>query len=114
MRKKRDNYMDHVFYRHPALQWHISKTGNIEIDIHHTGIYDRLAQRLFHTPEFSHIMLDSYGSVLWNMINGNNTVYDIVQGMMAVFPGDGDAICGRVLLFMCILQQNNLIRERCL
>ena len=73
------------------------------------GFYHRVAQRFFHRPKVSHISLDKYGTALWLMIDGKNTVYDIVQGMEEKFPDEKDKMINRVVTFMTTLDTNHFI-----
>ena len=46
---------------------------------------------------------------LWNLMDGRNTVYDIVVEMKRQFPGEEDRMLDRVVTFLGILQNNRFI-----
>ena len=55
-KKRAENYLDFVPVPNPRNTWS-EEGGIVTIHMVHRGIYDRLAQKLFHTPPVSHIQL---------------------------------------------------------
>lgn len=108
----RKNYMDMIAIHTPKLRWHVLENGMVEISMVHRGFYDRIAQQVFHKPRVSRIMLDCYGSKLWLAVDGEHTVYDIVQYMIYAFPAEEDGMLERVVAFMRILQRQRFV-EMC-
>ncbi len=105
----RKNYMDMLVVHTPKLHWHVLENGMVEISMVHRGFYDRIAQQIFHKPRVSRIMLDCYGSRLWLAVDGEHTVYDIVQYMIYSFPEEEDGMPERVVAFMRILQRQHFV-----
>lgn len=105
----RKNYMDMIAIHTPKLRWHVLENGMVEISMVHRGFYDRIAQQVFHKPRVSRIMLDCYGSKLWLAVDGEHTVYDIVQYMIYAFPAEEDGMLERVVAFMRILQRQRFV-----
>ena len=68
-----------------------------------------LHRNFFKKPRISHISLDCYGTVVWNSIDGKNTVYDIVLIMEQAFPDEKERMLDRVVTYMAILQNNRFI-----
>lgn len=104
--------MDTVFLPNPDRPWHRSRDGKIVIDVENRGIHHRIAQKIWHKPKVSHISLDSYGSALWECMNGSNTVYDIVMAMKEQFPQEEDRMLDRVVTFLGTLQNNRFIIKK--
>lgn len=86
------------------------KDGIVEINIEHKGFYNKIAQKFFHKPRISHIALDAYGSKVWQSMNDERTVYDIVQIMQQHFPHEKDRMLDRVVTYMATLEQNKFIQ----
>lgn len=108
-KKVSKNYMDSIPVRVDNRPWHIKDDDMVEIEMENKGFYHRIAQKFFHRPKVSHIALDKYGTALWLMIDGTNTVYDIVQGMEEIFPDEKDKMLNRVVTFMTTLETNSFI-----
>lgn len=105
------NYMDMVMFCNPDYKWSENEEGLVTIDVINKGPHHKIAQKLFHKPETSHIALDKYGSVLWKSINGRNTVYDILNIMSETFPDEKDSMLKRVIAFMHTLQVNKYVYQ---
>lgn len=111
-KKISQNYMDTIMFCNPEYKWSENEEGLVVIDVINTGLHHKIAQKLFHKPETSHISLDQYGSVLWKSINGRNTVYDILNIMSETFPDEKDSMLKRVIAFMQTLQANKYIYHK--
>ena len=81
----------------------------VEIDMENTGFYHFIAQKFFRKPRISHISLDQYGSVVWQSIDGHNTVMDVIRIMEKEFPAETDRMLDRVVTYMATLQRNGFI-----
>lgn len=103
------NYMDIAYVRNPDFSWDVGEDGIVVVDVPNTGFFNRVAQTFFHRPRISHISLDKYGSTVWNLVNGENTVFDIVKHMENVFPDEKEKMVDRVVKFMRILDVNHYI-----
>lgn len=108
IKKLPPNYMDAVMSHNPAFKWS-ENDGIVVVDVINSGIYHRIAQKLFHKPGTSHIRLDKYGSRLWKAIDGRNTVFDIFNIMVNAFPDEKNNMLNRMVAFMQILQNNKFI-----
>lgn len=103
------NFLDSRPLRREGLAWRIKEDGTAELDIAHRGFYNAIAQKFFKKPPVSHIALDRYGSVLWQSIDGENTVADIVELMKERFPDEADRMLDRVVTFLAMLHRNRFI-----
>lgn len=101
--------MDSVPVRSEERPWRIKDDGIVEIDMEHKGFYHFIAQRFFKKPRVSHISLDKYGSLVWQSIDGSNSVMDIVGIMENGFPAEKERMLDRVVTYMATLQNNRFI-----
>ncbi len=104
------NYMESVPVRKADRPWRLKEDGMVEVDMENKGFYHWIAQKFFQKPRVSHIALDRYGSVVWQNIDGKNTVFDIVRIMEQTFPKEKERMLDRVVTFMAVLQNNRFVR----
>lgn len=108
-RKISSNYLDTVFVPSNELQWNRGKDGLVVVDITHRGFFPKIAQTFFHKPKVSHISLDSYGSALWESLDGKRNVWDVILHMKTRFPDEEERMTDRVITFMHTLQIRHFI-----
>lgn len=112
------NYLDIVFVPAPDLAWRKSEAEPLEseekfvtLDVENKGFFNSIAQKFFGQPKVSHISLDKYGSALWLLLDGKNTVLDVVTKMKEI-SSDDDKMLNRVVTFFHTLQVNKYIVEK--
>lgn len=76
------------------------------------GFYNRLAQKLFHTPPYSDIDLDTFGSFVWKQIDGGRTVYDIAMLVKAEFGQKAEPLYPRLVTYFRTLRNNRFVQWR--
>lgn len=102
--------MDIVFVHNEKTVWR-QNDEFVEIDMEHTGFFDRIAQKFFKSPKISHILLDEYGTPLWLLLDGKNTVADIEESMEKSFPDEKEKMLNRVVQFLTTLEMNGFIKR---
>lgn len=103
------NYMDLVLIPNPEQKWTEREDGIVVIDMENKGFYHKIAQKFFHKPRVSHIALDAHGTALWKALDGQRTVFDVVNRMKEAFPEEKDRMLDRVITFLHTLQINKFI-----
>lgn len=103
------NYLESIPVRKEDHPWRVKEDGMVEVDMENKGFYHSIAQKFFNKPRVSHIALDKYGSVVWQNIDGTNTVMDIIHTMEHTFPKEKDRMLDRVVTYMAVLQNNHFI-----
>lgn len=106
------NYLERVPRRRADRPWRVKEDGTVEVDLEHTGFFAFIAQRFFRRPRVSRIALDRYGSVVWQSIDGVNTIMDIVRVMENAFPAEKERMLDRVVTYMATLQRTRFITVR--
>lgn len=101
--------MDQIPVHDDSHPWRLTDDGMAEVDMEHKGFYNRIAQKFFKKPRVSHIALDKYGTVVWQNINGENTIADIVRIMEETFPDETDRMLDRVVTFTVTLRRTGFI-----
>ena len=113
MKKKRisKNYLDSIFVPTSDLAWR-NEEGSVTLDIENKGFFNHIAQSLFHQPKVSHIALDNYGSALWLLLDGENTVFDVINKMKEIYSAAQDRMLDRVITLLHTLQVNKFVVEK--
>ncbi len=58
MSKKNDkNYMDYVPVKNPDVEYETADNGRVTVFIEWKGFYHRIAQKFFHRPRGSYVMM---------------------------------------------------------
>ncbi len=108
-RKISQNYMDTVLIPNPVQKWSVREDGIVVIDMENKGFYHKIAQKFFHRPKVSHIALDTYGTAVWKALDGNHSVFDVVNLMKEQLPKEESRMLDRVVTFLHTLQVNGFI-----
>lgn len=108
---KKQNYLDFVPVPNPQNTWS-EEGGLVTIHMVHRGFYDRLAQKVFHTPPVSHIQLDEYGSFLWQRIDGERSVGQLAQELREEYGEKAEPLYDRLVQYMQILRNNRFVLFR--
>jgi len=103
------NYLDLVYIRDPEKHWETRSDGMAVVDLAHHGFFARVSQTFFKKPKVSHIALDRYGSVVWNLLDGSHTNGDIIRIMEETFPEEKDRMLDRTVTFLGTLQSSGFI-----
>lgn len=110
-KKKSKNYLDFIPVRNQKNTWD-EADGKVTIHMVNSGFYNKIAQRFFHTPQVSHIDLDSYGSFLWQRMDGVKNVGQLAEEMKEHFGKKADPLYDRLVNYMKILHNNGFILFR--
>ncbi len=108
MFKKNNNYLDVIPVKHSSCSFHIDDGMGI-IEMEHKGIYNKLAQKLFHKPKVSHINLDKFGTFVYSSVDGEKSIYEISELVHKEFGKDAEPLIERLVQYMRILKNNNFI-----
>ena len=111
-KKISQNYMDTILIPNPERKWSVRDDGIVVIDMENKGFYHRIAQKFFHRPKVSHIALDTYGTAVWKALDGEHTVFDVVNLMKKQFPAEENRMLDRVITFLHTLQVNGFVRQK--
>ena len=71
------NYLDLIPVRAEELQWFTDRRDRIVLKVENTGLFNKIAQKVFNKPQFTKVHLDQQGTFIWPLIDGERTVADI-------------------------------------
>ena len=107
--KQKQNYLDLLPARNPKQQYHVESADSVTIIVEWKGFYHRIAQKVFKKPAVSRISLDTYGSFLWLSMDGETTVFQLLEALKERFP-EMEKPLPRLIQFMEILHSQKLMR----
>lgn len=108
--KKQENYLEQTPEHNPEFAWKEDDKGIVTVDVVHKGLFDKLAQKLWVTPETSHIKLDSFGSFVWRQVDGDRNLIEIGELVKAEFGDKAEPLYERLSNYMETLKVNRFIR----
>lgn len=108
-KKQQKNYLDLIPVRTPELKWSEGEDGIITLEVENTGIFNRIAQKLFKRPKYTKVHMEKYGSFLWPLIDGNKTVMELADLQKAEFGDEVEPLYPRVVKYMQIMESYNFI-----
>ncbi len=108
-KKSQTNYLDLIPVRAEALDWSQDENGIVNLKIENTGIFNRIAQKLFKRPRFTTVHMEKYGSYLWPLIDGERTVMDLAQMQKEHFGEEVEPLYPRVVKYMQIMESYHFI-----
>lgn len=109
MKRDKQNYLDFIPVKNPALPWRCEESGIVVLEIEHRGAADRIAQKFFGRPKKSSIKMDAFGSFIWQQADGVRNIYEIGQEVKHQFGEDAEPLYERLVMFMRTLAEQKYI-----
>ncbi len=113
MKKKKivipENYLDRVPVRAPSVGWDTDADGLVVLKIENTGWVNRLVQKLFFRPKFSYVHLDSLGSFIWPLIDGETSLTELGKAVDEHFGEEAHPLYERLAQYFRILDSYRFI-----
>ena len=103
------NYLDYIPVPNPELPWKADEKGMVTVMVTHKGFYARIAQTFFKKPRVSQIHLDTFGSFIWQQIDGEQDIYAIGEKVKAAFGKKAEPLYPRLIQFFEVLKQNKYV-----
>lgn len=109
-KKQQRNYLDLVPERAEEINWRQDGDGIIVLEVENTGIFNRIAQKLFKRPRYTQVHMEKYGSFLWPLIDGERTVMDLAQLQKEAFGEEVEPLYPRIVKYIQIMESYHFIR----
>lgn len=103
------NYLDLIPRRCETLRWHEDFRGRMVLEIENTGIFNTIAQKMFHKPRYTKVHLDDNGTFIWPLIDGERTVNDIAVMVKAQFGEKAEPLYPRIIKYFQIMESYHFI-----
>lgn len=108
--KKKENYLERIPMRKQDLKWTVEENGLITLDVENTGVFNRIAQKIFKKPKESHIHLDETGSFLWPLLDGDKNLIELGKLVKEEFGEKAEPLYERLAKYMQILESYQFIQ----
>lgn len=110
--KSDKNYLDFIPVKSEVFRYSIDENGKVTIDILNKGVFNRIAQKFFKKPEYTHVHLDEMGNFIWPLIDGRKTVYDIAQLVKEHFGEKAEPLYNRLVMYMRTLESYGFVEMK--
>lgn len=104
------NYLDRIPYRPLEINWERDENGIVTLEIENRGFMNRVAQKLFKRPRTSFIHLDETGSFLWEIIDGQKSIFDLGVLVEEKFGEKAHPLYERLAKYFMILDSYGFAR----
>lgn len=109
-KKQKKNYLDLIPERSEQILWETGEDGIVILQVENTGIFNRIAQRVFRRPKYTSVHMDKYGSFLWPLINGEKTVAELADLQKEAFGEEVEPLYPRIVKYFQIVESYHFIR----
>lgn len=109
-KKKPKNYLDKIPAQSQKILNFTQADNSVTLEVENKGIMNRIAQRFFKKPHISYIRLDRIGSLVWLLIDGKKSIYDIAVIVENRFGNDAQPLYERLISFFKALENNGFIK----
>lgn len=109
-KKQQKNYLDLVPVRAPEIGFHPDGEHTIALEVENRGVFNRIAQRLFHRPRVTNVHLDQYGSFLWEQMDGRRTVMELASLQKERFGEEVEPLYPRIVKCVQIMESYRFVK----
>lgn len=115
MKKKKhpaadQNFLEFIPEKNSQLSWHTDNKGTVTLDIENKGFFNRLAQKVFLKPEYTHVHLDELGSFIWPLIDGKKDIIALGKDVKEQFGEKAEPLYPRLAKYFQILESYHFIK----
>lgn len=103
-------YMDLIPVINEEYSWQLRGSDKVIVNVIHKGFYNSFAVKYLNKSEESEIELDSYGSYVWQKIDGKKKIRDIITEIITDLGEERNLAEKRAALFFEMLRMHRLIR----
>lgn len=107
--KEAENFLDFVPKHNARCPYRINDAGQVEVQLRHRGLCNRIAQIFFQRPQASWIELEGMGSFIWNQMDGRRDVYEIGQLLQEAYGEEAQPLYERLCTYVKTLHRAGFI-----
>ena len=109
MKNKRENYLEKIPKRREEIGFTADSNGIVTLEIENKGIANRIAQKLLKKPKISYIHLDSFGSFVWGIIDGEKDILKLGEAVDEHFGEEAHPLYERLAKYFQILESYGFV-----
>ena len=103
------NYLEKIPVRPEHINWTTDEDGIVTLNIENTGVFNRIAQKLFKKPKVSYVHLDEVGSFVWPLLDGEKNIIELGKDVQARFGEKANPLYERLAKYFQILDSYQFI-----
>lgn len=107
--KKNENYLERIPKQPDKIKWSTDEEGIVTLDIENTGLFNRVAQKLFKKPKVSHVHLDKMGSFIWPLLDGEKDIVAIGVLVKEHFGDEAEPLYERLAKYFQVLDSYSFV-----
>ncbi len=104
-----ENYLERIPCRPASIPWTTDNAGIVTLEIENAGWANRLAQKLFGRPKTSYIHLDTMGSFVWPLLDGEKSITELGKLVDEHFGEEAHPLYERLARYFQILDSYHFI-----
>lgn len=104
-----ENFLERIPVPNRLLKWQKDDDGRVELLVENTGIFNRIAQKLFGKPEVTHVHLDKHGSFIWPLLDGERNIIELGSLVKEEFGEKAEPLYERLAEFFRILDSYHFV-----
>ncbi len=108
-KKQQKNYLDLIPERAGEISWELDENKIVVLSVENTGVFNRIAQKLFHRPRYTKVHLDKFGSFLWPLIDGEKSVLELANLQKEAFGEEAEPLYPRIVKYFQIVESYRFI-----
>ena len=108
--KNSKNFLDLVLEKNDDFRTETSESGEVTIFVENKGFFNFVMQKLLNKPRFSQVHLEEFGSFVWPLLDGKNTVEQIGQKVKERFEEKAEPLYPRLTVYLKTLMNYNFVR----
>ena len=106
---RQEKYLERRPMRRTGIDWSLEESGAVTLHLKNRGVFHRTAQLFFHRPRISHVKLDTLGSLVWTLADGERSILQLGVTIHERFGEQAEPLYERVAYFMHTLEDCRLI-----
>lgn len=108
--KKKDNFMLYIPLKNHK-DW-VEKGDIVYLIFNHNKKIEKFMNWLTKKPKVTDIELDEMGTRVWNLINGERSVYRIGQSLSNMYGQECEPVYNRLIMYLRYLNKRGWIKFR--
>ena len=108
-KKKQKNYLDLIPEKSAEILWETDGNKKVILSVKNTGVFNRIAQKLFGRPQYTKVHLDKLGSFLWPLIDGEKSVLELAKLQKEAFGDEVEPLYPRIVKYFQIVESYRFI-----
>ena len=111
-RKDSRNFLDSTLEKNSDFRSETNESGEVTIFVENKGFFNFVMQKLLNKPRFSKVHLEEFGSFVWPLIDGKNTVERIGEKVKERFGEKAEPLYPRLTVYLKTLLRYGFVKEK--